>query len=96
MPQCKQKVCWATPVPKLYTVNAFLPCSNSKCSSATGRCGMPFVVQIEQSHWDSKSRSTRGPEAYPAAMATSLALFQHYLSSSARSGRYLLASAAGR
>jgi hypothetical protein len=57
---------------------------------------MPFVVQIEQSHWDSKSRSTRGPEAYPAAMATSLALFQHYLSSSARSGRYLLASAAGR
>jgi hypothetical protein len=48
MPQCEQKACCATPVPKVYIVSACLPRSSSKTSGITGRWRMPFFVHIVQ------------------------------------------------
>src|SRR6202041_941682 len=57
MPQVAQNVCLAAPVLNRYVVSASAPLNSSNCSGATIRCKKPFLVQTEQLHSVTRSRS---------------------------------------
>src|SRR5579883_3239284 len=57
MPHTLQKVCLATPVLNVYVARSSLPLTSSKRSGGTIRCRMPFLVQMEQLHTVTPSRS---------------------------------------
>src|ERR1700761_6422833 len=57
MPQIAQNVCLAVPVLNRYVVSASAPLNSSNCSGATIRCKKPFLVQTEQLHSVTRSRS---------------------------------------